>query len=185
MQYGGVSYDIGSLTAHGVRPLDIARALAKLNRYTGHSTEPLSVARHSVYVSKLLDINAWEAMYGLVHDVAETVVNDLSWPLKQKLSKKARMELKFLEAAAEQALFKVLKVPYPMPEEIKKAVKRADWVASATEKRDLLPPCPRDWSMLEEPPTHVSATPTTNWKEDADQWLTRYAELALHLKIKF
>lgn len=184
MQYGGVGYDIGSVQSYGVTAVNIGQALAKINRYTGHTREVLSVARHSVYVSKLLDINSWEAMYGLVHDVHETVVNDLSWPLKQKLSEKTRRELRFLEEAADQALWKVLKVPYPMPKDVAIAVKRADWVAAATEKRDLMPPCSRHWDMLQEPPSHVKATPTTSWQEDADLWLARYCELCIALKIK-
>jgi hypothetical protein len=185
MQYGRATYEIGSHEMPGVRVIDIARSLSHLNRFTGHSYSPYSVAKHSVFVSKLLDVNTWEAMYGLVHDVAETVVNDVGWPVKSAMSNAMREEWKRIDTAAEIALFKVLQVPFPMPPKTYDIVKRADWVAVATEKRDLMFSSDREWDMVPEPPCHhLGVEPTTDPQKDAADWLERYTDLAEALGIR-
>lgn len=61
---------------------DIAHALSRLCRYTGHVDAPLySVAQHSVLVSH--NCNTKDAMWGLLHDATEAYVADMSRPLKQ------------------------------------------------------------------------------------------------------
>lgn len=173
MQYGKTRYELGSTSMPGVEPRDVANSLAKINRYTGHSSQPLSVARHSIFVSKLLDMNPRWALYGLVHDVAETVTNDLSWPLKQKL---ASADYKSIDHAAEVAIMDVLGIPMPS-DYVKARVKEADWVAAATEKRDLLPPCDAEWNMLPFPASVTKAEPTKLWSDDAQAWMERYTML--------
>ena len=89
MQYGSCKYELGSSKMpYGVTMEDVANSLSKINRFTGHSIEPISVARHSIYVANALwtsPATAMLAMHGLLHDVSETVVNDLSAPLKAAL----------------------------------------------------------------------------------------------------
>lgn len=72
---------------------DIAHALSQLNRFTGHTKIPYSVAEHSVRCATLV----WEgltqrgvseltrasiALEALLHDAEEAYVNDLNRPLK-------------------------------------------------------------------------------------------------------
>lgn len=62
---------------------DIAHALARICRYTGHTDEHYSVAQHSVLVAEHVpeDIR----LAALLHDAAEAYVQDVSRPLKQAL----------------------------------------------------------------------------------------------------
>lgn len=184
MQYGEHPYEIGSKSAPGVTPKDIAHSLARINRFTGHATEPISVARHSWYVSNLLDMDPLLAMYGLVHEVEETVINDISQPVKAALGWRGMRRLKKIASAANTALYEVLGVPYPVPPDIKAMVKRADNAAVLAEKRDLMPPCDRPWDMVPGNASHRAALPTQCPKTDTRLWLLRYAELAKHLNIQ-
>lgn len=178
MQYGASHYELGSTEMVGITPRDVANSLAKLNRYIGHTIEPYSVGYHSLIVSRLCEIHGpVVALYGLLHDVAETVVGDLSYPMKQALGFEGLHQFRAIEHAAEKALFKVLGVHWPVPPDIAKLVKDQDWVAAATEKRDLLPPCDRSWDMLPYDPAFGRIMPSTNWKHIADTWLKRFIEL--------
>lgn len=184
MQYGATFYELGSEDPGKITKEDIARSLAKINRFTGHSNEPISVARHSIYVSKLLDIHPAFAMHGLVHDIGETVVNDLSWAVKTALPSSAREAIADIEHKAQRALLKVLKIqPLSGSKDIgfdaviMARVKEADWAAVAAEKRDLLKDCDRSWDMLPYPAASVKAHATETWEDDAYYWLYRYEEL--------
>lgn len=148
MQYGRVAYQLGSEDAPGVTVRDIARSLSALNRFTGHTIQPYSVAKHSVYVARLLrrghvyslDLPMhYVALYGLVHDVAETVVQDLSAPLKLALGPDGLAAYKKIEASAETALMKVLGIPYPVPDNVRALVKAADHLAVSAERAALMP----------------------------------------------
>ena len=183
MQYAGVPYEIGSNVARGVTVKDIAHSLARINRFTGHTRHFISVARHSVFVSTLLDFRPQAAMYGLIHDVHESVTNDISYPIKRALSDAARRELEVIADNADTALYEVLGVEWPMPPDIKLLVKEADNVATMTEKRDLMPDCPRKWDMLKEQPCHKGADPTVTPRDDEGLFIARYYELAKHLGI--
>lgn len=59
---------------------DIAHALACVNRFAGHAVKPVSVAQHSVYVSKLCDPE--QALQGLLHDASEAYIGDVTKWLK-------------------------------------------------------------------------------------------------------
>ena len=60
---------------------DIAHALACVNRFAGHAREPISVAQHSVYVSRLCPAQALPA---LLHDASEAYLGDVTKWLKQE-----------------------------------------------------------------------------------------------------
>lgn len=178
MQYGKTHYVIGSTDPGKITIRDVANSLSRINRFTGHGTT-YSVAKHSVFVSELLDMDTETALYGLAHDVHETVVSDLNWPLKQALGSAAREELKRIEELADVALYKVFGLQWPMPAKIAELVKKADWIAVATEKRDLLPGCDRQWDMLPYAPHHRHVSPTVTPKQDMEAFLGRAVELGV------
>lgn len=184
MQYGSHPYEIGSKSAPGVTPQDIAHSLARINRFTGHTTDVLSVARHSVYVSQLLNFDPLVAMYGLLHELGETVINDISQPVKAALGWRGMRRLKMIETAAETALFEVMGVPYPIPKDIKALVKRADNAAVLAEKRDLMPPCERPWTMVPALPAIEPTTASVGPNSDAREFMDRYNELAVILDVQ-
>lgn len=75
--------------------IDIAHALSMLNRFTGHTNFPYSVAQHSVIVSYA--VAPGDALGGLLHDASEAYVNDLARPLKQYLYDYQGMEASILD----------------------------------------------------------------------------------------
>lgn len=60
---------------------DIAHALAQINRYTGHTRTPYSVAEHCVLGSEI--IRGEFALEFLLHDASEAYLGDVSGPLKR------------------------------------------------------------------------------------------------------
>jgi len=59
---------------------DIAHALSLINRFTGHTTEPYSVAEHSIWMS--LHATNEARMAALLHDAAEAYLGDQARPIK-------------------------------------------------------------------------------------------------------
>lgn len=188
MQYGVGHYEIGSREPPTrTCPHNIARALSRVFRFTGHSDALLSIARHSVFTALILKDQGHSArvqLYGLVHDIHETVVNDLGYAIKQALSPEAQASYEALADAADEALYKVLGVAYPMPEAIAATVKVADWIAVATEKRDLMPPGDRPWTMMPHPPSKRTAYASVSPNEDMADWLALFSELKTRVALE-
>lgn len=149
---------------------EIAHALALQNRFNGHTSEPYSVAQHSVLVSLLLE--EWDepsqvVFCGLMHDAAEAYIGDCIQPLKRELPSFYEVEERIERALAER-----FGMPFPFPE----AVKRADTTMLLVESRDLLAEPPRPWPTegIDLPEWGVTCM---EWREAHDYFLERFAEL--------
>lgn len=119
------------LTAPAIRPQDIAEiahALSMLCRFTGHCRRFYSVAQHSVLVSRTVPRHL--ALVGLLHDAHEAYVGDVSAPLKVLLP-----DFKTVEMRCESELARCFNLPFPYPQ----AIKDAERIVGATERRDLMP----------------------------------------------
>lgn len=99
----GRTRDLMRLTEPDFDVWEIARRLAKLNRFCGATRFPLSVATHSVVVSYLAPASL--ALTGLLHDISESFgIGDLISPVK-------RLNPAFKELEA--GIVKQLCVPFP------------------------------------------------------------------------
>ncbi len=117
---------------------DIAGALSNICRFTGHLPEFYSVAQHSVQASYIVPAEfAYEA---LMHDAAEAYCNDISSPLKTLLPDYQKIEKAIELAIAEK---------FALPTAMSDAVKLADLIMLATERRDFGLDDGTPWPILE------------------------------------
>jgi hypothetical protein len=135
---GGRMADVAGLTHDDLDPEVIAHALANLCRFTGHCRTFYSVAQHSVLVASLLPRELKFA--GLMHDATEAFVGDLATPIKVLLP---------FYIALEKVVWCAIAKRYHLPMALPPAVKRADLIALATEKRDLMPAHSERWLVLD------------------------------------
>jgi len=119
--------------------LDIAHALARVNRFNGHTSESYSVAQHSVLVAQ--NVPEEHKLSALLHDASEAYLGDISTPLKQLLPDYKALEHKWQHAIAQA---------FGLPGIMHVCIKQADLRALATEKRDLFPGASADtWHALD------------------------------------
>lgn len=94
---------------------DIAHALSRINRYTGHTRVAVSVAQHSVLCARLA--HAEIALEALMHDAAEAYIGDISRPVKQWLRERDT-SWDLMEDLNARTIARKFGLRYPWPEEI-------------------------------------------------------------------
>lgn len=117
---------------------DIAHGLAYQCRFNGQTQEFYSVAQHSLVVASLVPTDL--RLAALLHDAAEAYLGDMVKPLKVLLPEFAAIEDKVSGLIANA--FGVDFSDYG-------PIKRADLIALATEKRDLMPHSAERWAYLD------------------------------------
>lgn len=134
----GFYFDLEHPWRSYVHIVDIAHALSNLCRFSGHCREFYSVAQHSVLVATIAPPE--HALAALLHDAAEAYCGDVSAPLKCLLPDYRKVQREIERAVAGR---------FGLPADVPEVVKRADLVALATERRDLMPRTPERWACLE------------------------------------
>jgi hypothetical protein len=179
-------FDLLHPRAEDVFPEDIAHQLACINRFTGATRRPISVAEHCVRVSRRAEELArlnyparpeWRlrmfSAFGLLHDAAEAYYGDVSRPLKYA---PGMDEYRRLEKEGLAVVLRRFGLSLPLPPE----VDQADDEMLYTERRDWL--CERDeeWDAT----ARKVAAPLSNvwveswgWEEAERRWLERFEEL--------
>lgn len=144
---------------------DIAHALSIINRYTGHTRFPYSVAQHSVLMTKWgvdkMDLLPGEALAVLMHDAQEAYIGDIASPLKHLLPDYKEMEQEFE---------KVIQTKYGLPPDkyTKLIVSNLDVRILAKERQELMPHTGKyEWFLPD------WATPLT---VDIDRWSAEFAK---------
>jgi hypothetical protein len=141
-------------------PREIAWSLAHLNRFTGHTNRPYSVAEHSLLVMNIARLqfqaDAGGQLAALMHDAHECIVGDVASPIKQVIN---QIEVngvpcnawhKF-ETSVEQHLRYHLGLT-ELYQQHHAMVKQCDLIALATERRDLMlydPAHNLPWSVID------------------------------------
>ncbi len=157
--YSGVKFDPNNCNSADIKLADINHALAMVCRFRGHCSSFYSVAQHSCIVADICQTIGGEyaqeaARWGLFHDAAEAYYGDIPTPFKTEADKLRERDLLDSVAVA-------IGLPSPYTKEYARAmriVKRADEIAMATEKRDLMIDdihwprldgvVPLDWSII-------------------------------------
>lgn len=117
---------------------DIAHGLAYQCRFNGQTTRFYSIAQHCLMVASILP--APLKLAGLLHDAAEAYLGDIVQPLKLLLPDFQLIEDRFSAVIGARLGVSLDHIP---------EVKKADLIALATEKRDLLPKEKCRWEVLD------------------------------------
>ena len=154
---------------------EMAHALGNLCRFTGHCHPFFSVAEHLCRAAEI--VAPEHRLATLLHDGHEYIVGDPNAPMRAAL--KAMDQAAGLDRLAEIADFHIHRaagLPWPLDPDTRAAIRHADLVMLATEKRDLMVPPRRAWDPLPDPlPMAIKpwppATAATRWLGRLRDWL--------------
>lgn len=166
--FTGRWFDLAAPDPAQVDVVDVAHSLSQINRYTGHTTRPYSVAQHCVLISRIVpETLAFDA---LMHDAAEAYVGDLSRPLRMLLPEFDDIEHRVRVAVGAALGF---------DPEISAQVRDFDTLMLFWERRDLLVRTPQPWVGEGDYDSRIPSAPIRPWLPSAAErlFLERYAEL--------
>jgi hypothetical protein len=133
----GAMFDYNAPENTDVQIEDIAAALAKVCRFSGHIHQFYSVAQHAINTSRIVPPEY--AFDALMHDTAEAFTNDLPTPLKYAVP-----IFKELEVKIESAMSVKFGFTYPLPDPVKLADSQMLAIEKVRLKRDY-----SHWTVLD------------------------------------
>lgn len=165
--FTGLHFNYAHPTVESISIRDIAQALSHECRFAGHLPEFYSVAQHSVLVSEIVPPEF--ALEALLHDAHEAYCKDIPSPLKRLIPDYCGIEM---------GIDCVIRNKFGLPVVPSQAVKQADLVMLATERRDLGIDDGERWPMLDgiKPSDKVIAIPL-NAVQARGLFAQRYFEL--------
>lgn len=178
--FTGRAFDLLAPTPDMVAIEDIAHHLALINRFTGATREPYSVAQHSVLCS--LIVPAELRLTALMHDAAEAYVTDVSRPLKVAMRDLAIYydpdPVHVYDEIAERVEAAIgTKFGLDLVN-LDPAVKHADLVMLATERVHFHSSSPREWDLGVEPHAfHEAEIASWPWQVAEAEFRARFVEL--------
>lgn len=134
----GQHFDYLDPRPEDIHILDIAQGLACECRYNGHTRAFYSVAQHAWLASQVVPRE--RALEALLHDATEAYCKDIPRPLKKLLP-----DYQEIEARVDGAI----RARFGLPPAMSAAVKHADLILLATERRDLMPADATPWAILD------------------------------------
>ena len=166
--FTGRAFDLANPDPDQVDVVDIAHALSQINRYTGHTTRPYTVAQHCVLISRIVPPEF--AFDALMHDAAEAYVGDLSRPLRMLLP-----DFDGIEHRVRVAVGSALDFDPVIPD----VVRDLDTLMLFWERRDLLFRSSWPWPGEGVYDSRIPSAPIRPWLPSAAErlFLERYAEL--------
>lgn len=137
--WSGRAFDLANPTPEQVYVEDIAAALKKIPRFTGHTGWIWTVYDHTMLVCSIVSDkgHASAVPYALLHDAHEAYVGDWSTPLKNALGADYT-PLNRLEARIAKAIHTRAGLDWPPPLAVQEIVKEADKLALMWERRDCM-----------------------------------------------
>lgn len=161
--YSGQAFDLLHPDPRAVRFTDLGISLSRCNRFIGHTAHdvPYSVAQHSYLAEQALpaDASPGVRLLTILHDAHEAFIGDIPSPVKMALRAahpRAIEAVKLLANRVQDAVHRAFGL-HPWEWEpgdamaAIAAVKHADMLMLAAEKRDLMAPCDRAWDALPDP----------------------------------
>ena len=169
---------IGELKPEDIRLDDVAASLSKICRYNGHIKVFLSVAEHSVEVSRVVpeEYAAW----ALLHDAHEAYVGDIIRPMCHLIGPNLINEIKDTYDRAIAERFGLSAIYNDAG--AKREIRYADDRMLMTERELFLNKPPQSWGdYLESLPHYndVYADGTHDWVDSRRMFLDRAAELGI------
>ena len=166
---GGYDFDEKRLFGNFDLETDVVQSLC-CPRFVNHTSVPYSVAQHSVAVARtILDMTGSRdaAAAGLLHDLHEAVIGDISTPVAVYLDYERVRELKH---DVQVAMYARLGIPYELlPERAyKPSIDNADQAALHVERRALMVPEPRAWA---------APVPTPAWMQSMHRHFNEVLEM--------
>lgn len=147
--YGGGEFCLEHPNPDSITPQIIATALSRMCRFGGHCSKFYSVAQHSLLVESLVDEPELK-LPALLHDAHEGLwgLGDICNPAKRIMPVQVERWMKDHQERVDRAIATRFGVPRSLFHH--PSVKRADLIALATERRDIMPGGP-DWVLGVEP----------------------------------
>jgi hypothetical protein len=151
---------------------DIAHHLSHINRFNGATSQPYSVAAHSVYCSWIVQGNRNTKLSALMHDAAEAYVGDTVTPMKEMIPQIRHFE---------QGIWLAICQKFDLAPVLNENVKKADVRALVTERLRLCARSPEIDALYEErfPFAQPHDHPLPVGHDSKDLFLYRYEELTI------
>ena len=184
--FTGRAVDMLAPAAADIAFADVAHALALINRYDGHTRQPISVAQHCVMGAEAMLHETGSvrlAALFLLHDAHEAYVGDTGTPVQLALAAlcpAAGEALRKLRRRFDVAIHVAAGVTLPGAEE-HRAVKRMDLRMLRAERDALMAVRPQDWAPEVEAAepitclTSFAAWPTP-WRYAEDRYARRLSD---------
>jgi hypothetical protein len=157
--YSGKAVSLLSVDPSSIEIEDIAVHLSRINRYNGATTFPYSVAQHSRLVCQIVrDSSPTDyaaQLWAVLHDAHEFVTGDKTRPFQQAL--KALLPtgwpdpVKAMQECLDKAIAQRFCIDWHDVEAVRPLVHRADNIATATEKAQIMLEPPQAWDDLPPP----------------------------------
>lgn len=181
----------GTIDLAELRPADlsaprIADSLAKLNRFSGSTAEPWSVAAHSVLVASLvhLELKPW----AILHDAHEAFIGDMTSPAMELLcASGTRTAIENAMANAKGKLDRVIASAWNVSVRSQSLmIRKADHIAVVAEAWAFMGTRPElsepgDADLLDEAMARLielQMQPIHDWRHARDLWLHNVEHLS-------
>lgn len=164
--FSGIGFDLLTPRPEDVCLSDIAHALARINRFVGHTGKGYSVAEHSLWVWLVASVTYPDdyelQLHAQIHDAGEAYAGDVSGPLKAALRRcrgvaNGHSALDHIENRIDSAIRFHLGIPVPSKTH-REIIKVIDTRMRETERRcPVLMPNTRDenWPPGVKPIDHI------------------------------